>query len=192
MKQLSNAAFRHHTARDGFEVVFVTPLADGYRIDSHTAAIENGEGWVVHATIVIDRDFRARRATIRGQSKAAVREVVLETNGHGAWFVDGVAAPSLDGCLDVDLEASAFTNAFPVGRLGLAIGAEAAAPAAYVRALDLRVERLEQHYRRLSDSDGHSRYAYDSPAFDFRCDLTYDEHGVVVDYPGIATRVRPA
>jgi hypothetical protein len=40
----------------------------------------------------------------------------------------------LDGCLDADLESSAMTNAMPVRRLGLAVAARAAAPAAYFRA----------------------------------------------------------
>ena len=31
-------------------------------------------------------------------------------------------------------------------------------------------------------------YDYESPAFDFRCQLTYDESGLVLSYPGIAVR----
>ena len=57
--------------------------------------------------------------------------------------------------------------------------------AAYVRALDLSVERLEQHYVRL----GADRYHYASPAFGFECELAYDDAGLVLDYPGIAVRV---
>jgi hypothetical protein len=93
------------------------------------------------------------------------------------------------GCLDVDLEGSAFTNAFPVHRLGLNVGEQADAPAAYVRANDLRVERLEQSYARLPDDGDRSRYDYASPAFDFRAELVYDRFGLVLDYPGIAVRV---
>jgi hypothetical protein len=99
-----------------------------------------------------------------------------------------MAAPHLDGCLDVDLEASAMTNALPVHRLDLATGERAQAPAAYVRAPDLSVERLEQQYLRMSDRDGHQRYDYSAPAFDFSCQLVYDEAGLVLDYPGIAVR----
>jgi hypothetical protein len=45
----------------------------------------------------------------------------------------------------------AMTNALPVHRMALPIGARAAAPAAYVRAADSSVERLEQEYLRTSD-----------------------------------------
>jgi hypothetical protein len=98
-------------------------------------------------------------------------------------------APHLDGCLDVDLEASAFTNAFPVHRLGLEVGQRADAPAAYVRAPGLDVERLEQTYARLPDDGRGARYDYVSPAFGFRAELVYDRFGLVLDYPGIAVRV---
>ena len=32
------------------------------------------------------------------------------------------------------------------------------------------------------------RYRYRAPSFDFECELVYDESGLVLDYPGIATR----
>ena len=110
-------------------------------------------------------------------------------DGTGGWAIDGGPAPLVDGCLDVDVEGSACTNAFPMHRLGLEVGQQADAPAAYVRALDLTVERLEQSYARLEDDDGRRLYDYASPAFGYRAELVYDEFGFVLDYPGIAIRV---
>ena len=114
---------------------------------------------------------------------------MLEADGAGGWTVNGAPAPELAGCLDVDLEASSFTNAVPVHRLGLEVGQEAAAPAAYVRALDLSVERLEQRYVRRPDDGNCRRYDYTSPPFNFEAELVYDKSGLVIDYPGIAVRV---
>jgi hypothetical protein len=122
-------------------------------------------------------------------SASGAHELLLEGDGAGSWRVNGSPAHHLDGCLDVDLESSSLTNAFPVHRLGLEIGQAAEAPAAYVRALDLSVERLEQQYLRLEDDGSGERYHYTSPRFDFECELIYDEFGLVIDYPGIATRI---
>jgi hypothetical protein len=94
----------------------------------------------------------------------------------------------LDGCLDVDLEASAVTNALPVRRMGLPVAAAAAAPAAYVRAVGLAVERLEQTYVRTTDEATCQRYDCTAPAFGFGARLAYDQAGPVLDYPGIAVR----
>jgi hypothetical protein len=88
----------------------------------------------------------------------------------------------------VDLESSAVTNALPVHRMALPVGARAAAPAAYVRAADPSVERLEQEYLRTTDQGAHQRYDYSAPAFEFTCRLVYDESGLVLSYPGIAVR----
>ena len=124
-----------------------------------------------------------------GSRRSARDEVRLECDGAGEWHVDGNPAPALAGCLDVDLEASAFTNAFPVHRLALEVGEKAEAPAAYVRAWDLRIERLEQSYARLPDDGARSRYDYASPRFGYQSQLVYDKSGLVLDYPGLAVRV---
>lgn len=182
------AAWQHQGARSGFEVVTFQPLGGGWRIDGTTTAVEDGRPWAVEYRITLDATWTTRAARVTGRSASGARSTMLEADGAGHWRVDGEAAPQLDGCRDVDLESSAMTNALPVRRMGLAVGARADAPAAYVRALDLAVERLEQDYVRTPDEDTHQRYDYTAPAFAFSCRLRYDESGLVLDYPGIAVR----
>jgi hypothetical protein len=183
------AAWRHVGARDGFEVVFFAATGDGVRIDGHTTAVEDGEPFAVEFAIELDHRWHTRRGQVTGRSARGRRSVALEADGAGTWIVDGQPAPQLDGCLDLDLEASSLTNAFPVGRLRLSPGEAAQAPAAYVRALDLTVDRLEQRYRRTDAGTGRERYDYAAPSFDFACELVYDESGLVLEYPGLAERV---
>jgi uncharacterized protein len=90
----------------------------------------------------------------------------------------------------VDLEASALTNALPVRRMGLPVSGRAAAPAAYVRAAGLAVQRLEQTYVRITDEAACQRYDYAAPAFGFAARLVCDKSGLVPGYPGIAVRAR--
>jgi uncharacterized protein len=184
----ATAAWLHRGARSGFEVVYFQPGGDGSRIDGWTAAVEDGTTWVVEYAIEVDAAGATRSARIRGRSADGFRSALLEADGAGHWLVDGDAAPRLDGCLDVDLEASAMTNALPVRRIGLPVAARAAAPAAYVRAVGLAVERLEQTYVRAADEASWQRYDYAAPAFDFTGRLVYDQAGLVLDYPGIAVR----
>ena len=185
------AAWCHRDAADGFEVVFLDAGPDGgRRLTGHVAAVEDGVARAVRYEIEVDAAWRTRRARIRTRTLRATTDITVEADGEGRWRVDGAPAPALDGCLDVDLEASAVTNAFPVGRLGLAVGAAADAPAAYVRVLDPVVGRLEQRYERIADDGDRRRYRYTSPAFGFEAVLAYDPAGLVVDYPGIAIRVR--
>jgi hypothetical protein len=184
----ATAAWRHQGARDGFEVAYFQVLDRGWRVEGWTTAIEDGVTWAVVYSIDLDGTGATRGARIRGRSAAGFSSALLEADGAGRWLVDGGPAPHLDGCLDVDLESSAMTNALPVRRMGLAPGARAAAPAAYVRAVGLAVERLEQTYLRAPDEAARQRYDYAAPAFGFTCRLIYDESGLVLDYPGIAVR----
>ncbi len=184
----ATAAWQHRGARTGFEVAYFHSLGEGCRVAGWTTAIEDGSTWAVEYVIDLDGTGATRSARIRGRSVAGFTSTLLEAGGAGRWLVDGVPASHLDGCLDVDLESSALTNALPVRRMGLAPGARAAAPAAYVRAVGLGVERLEQTYLRVPDEAARQRYDYAAPAFDFACRLTYDKSGLVLDYPGIAVR----
>lgn len=182
------AAWQHRGLRSGFEVVYFSAAGDRCRMEGWTTAVEDGATWVVEYAIEVDAAGATRSAVIRGRSAAGSCTARLEADGNGRWLVDGQPAPGLDGCLDVDLESSALTNALPVRRMGLPVTAAAPAPAAYVRAVGLTVERLEQTYARIADEGACQRYDYAAPAFDFAARLVYDESGLVLDYPGIAVR----
>ena len=173
------AAWRFVDAVDGFEVVYAQP---GH-LRGHTSAVEDGQAYAVRYEIALDDRWRTREARVSSDTVAGPRKTVLISDGEGRWTVDGEPAPHLDGLIDIDIEASACTNTLPVHRLPLPLDEVTEAPAAYVRALDLSVMRLDQTYRRLDDR----RYDYTSEA-DFRAVLEYDAAGLIVDYPGIAVR----
>jgi hypothetical protein len=184
----ATACWEHRGARSGFEAAFFRAESGGWRVDGTTAAVEDGQPWVVTYALEVDAAWLTRHARVTARTPAGLHETMLDADGEGRWHVDGRLAADLDGCLDVDLESSALTNTLPVHRLQLAAGARAEAPAAYVRARDLSTVRLEQSYERLAGEA--QRYYYAAPAFDFTCTLAYDESGLVLDYPGIAVRAR--
>ncbi len=183
-----SAAWLHHDARSGFEVALFGEHADGVRVEGRVAACEDGVPWVVDYEIVVDAGLCTRSATVTTRDASGTCTTVLRADGRGSWTVDGAPAERLDGCLDVDLEASAFTNALPMRRLGLDVGQQADTPAAYVRVRDVTTERLHQRYTRVPDDGGGRRYRYEAPVFDFTCEIAYDECGLVTHYPGIARR----
>jgi uncharacterized protein len=184
----ATAAWRHLGARTGFEVLFLRHESDGYHLEGHATAVEAEEVWSIRYAITLESNWATRSAHVVGRSALGEHEVRLESDGTGGWRVDGKRMADLTGCFDVDLEASACTNALPVRRLALEVGQAADAPTVYVRTRDLRVERLEQSYSRLPNAGNRSRYDYAAPSFDFRAVLAYDEFGLVLEYPGVAVR----
>jgi uncharacterized protein len=184
-----SAAWRHVEARSGFEVVFFRAEVSGLRVEGRTVAVEDEQPWSVGFSVTLDRNWTTRAVRVCELARDGRRDVRLETDASGRWRVNGVEDAALDDCVDVDLGASAFTNTLPIRRLRIDHGDPVPAPAAYVRAPGLSIERLDQIYTRLPALDGLRRYAYTAPAFGFEAELIYDEHDLVLDYPGIATRV---
>jgi hypothetical protein len=90
-------------------------------------------------------------------------------------------AESLEGCLDVDIMATPFTNTLPIRRLELAPGESRRLKVAYVRLPELTVTAAEQTYTCLEKTDRLSRYRYQSGSF--QADLEVDPQGLVLEYP---------
>jgi hypothetical protein len=183
------AAWEHRDARTGFEVVVVERTRDGGHVfRGTTTAVESGVAWVVEYEIDVGADWHTRSARVSTRSATGVHSVALTAVGGLRWHVDGRHDPRVDGCPDVDLEASALTNTLPVHRLRLPVGHSAPAPAVYVRVPDSAVEVLPQTYHRLPDGPDGELYDYDSPTASFRGTLVFDRAGLALTYPGIAVR----
>ena len=143
-------------------------------------------GWLRQARPRLFQQLRYRIIEPSASRRDWQQTKLADFAGQVEWAEDlpRLPARSWDGVMF----ANELLDAFPVHRLGLGAGDRAPAPAAYVRARDLSVERLEQEYVRACDEGRHQRYDYAAPVFDFAARLVYDEAGLVLDYPGIALR----
>lgn len=185
------ATYVHEGVRTGFEVVcFREPTHDPGAtlvIEGGTSAIEDGRPWTVHYQITVDADWRTTRATAVAASLSGRHELTVDVS-DGRWWVDGTRRRDLDGCVDIDFEASVVTNTLAVHRIDLTSDAPVPVPAAFVRAGDLEVVRLEQTYRCSDLGTDRIVLDYTSTTFDFSCELIVDPSGLVVSYPGLGRR----
>ncbi|RZT16690.1 hypothetical protein EV649_4223 [Kribbella sp. VKM Ac-2569] len=180
------ASWTHSGARVGFEVLF----AGAGRLRGRTSAREGDSTWHVGYDITVGADWATESVHAVNSTSSGDLEVALTRFPDGRWTVNGEARPDLDGCRDVDFESSAVTNTLPVHRLPFVPGTAVDVPAAFVQADDLTVVRLEQRYTLTSSDERGHVFHYESATFDFECELTFDASGLVLDYPGIATRDR--
>ncbi|KJC65578.1 putative glycolipid-binding domain-containing protein [Agreia bicolorata] len=184
----AGASWTHTGVRAGFEVAFFEDLGTGHRLTGHTTARESSALWSVGYDVAVDHSWKTVAVHASSLTTAGECELALTRDFEGIWTVNGELRPELDGCFDVDFESSAVTNTLPLHRLDFIEGVGVDVPAAFVRADDLRVERLEQRYTLLEAGPEQIQFHYESSTFEFSCDLRYDRAGLVVDYPGIAIR----
>jgi hypothetical protein len=184
-----HAVWRHVGDPNGFECAFFRVEDDLLVVEGQTIALDDDDVWSVGYSIRIDDSWGMREARLAVRTARGVDVVGLERVGS-QWFVDGQHEPVLDGCLDLELEASACTKAFPLHRLKLPVGGRGDAPAVYVGAPELRLARLEQVYEHLDDRDGGSRYRYHAPQVSFETVIRFDASGLLDDFPMVAERVR--
>jgi hypothetical protein len=182
------ASWNHVGSRAGFEVAFLTDLDTGHRLTGSTTARESSALWSVGYDVTVDRSWRTVQVHASNLAATGKGELTLTRDAAGRWAVNGEPRPELDDCFDVDFESSAVTNTLPLHRLDFIEGVGVDVPAAFVRADDLRVERLEQRYTLIEAGPEHILFHYESSTFEFSCDLRYDGSGLVVEYPGIAIR----
>ena len=133
--------------------------------------------------VVVDQSFFSYRVVV--DEAWRTRSLRVEGFAGAERFTFSLDAPLPDGCVDVDLGFTPSTNTLPIRRLGLKVGEEAKVSAAWLRYPQLKLERLDQTYRR----SGERTWQYTS-ATGFTGMLVVDEHGLVRTYEGGWVEVR--
>jgi hypothetical protein len=93
--------------------------------------------------------------------------------------------PEFDGCLDIDISATPFTNSLPIRRLHLQPGQAEEIRVLFIDVPTLEIEHADQRYTGLADG----AVRFESLGTDFVRELAIDPDGLVVTYPGLFTRV---
>lgn len=139
-----------------------------------------------------NRQWRTREVRLEYLGAHSVHVI---TDGEGHWF-DMLAGrqhiPQLEGCLDIDIGVTPFTNSLPIMRLALAEGVSRKIRVAYVP-LPSQIEGgrwlpwpANQRYTCLKML---ALSRYEGMRRNFSADLPVDGHGLVCDYPGAFRRL---
>lgn len=169
---------------DGLDHVTIEATQD--RIVARGAVIgaRGGVPYAVHYRIDCALDWGVREVAL---GAADGRGLHLLTDGHGRW-AGGTGEPiaALDGCLDVDLAGTPFTNTLPIRRLGWAAGERRELRMAYVPFDTFEPIVDGQIYVCLEPG---RRFHYQAADRSFEAELTVDQDGLVTDYPSLFARV---
>jgi hypothetical protein len=154
--------------------------------------IEEGEPFRLHYKIKWGGDWRVRKLALEAHTMKGLRERILKSDGRGHWRDEqGEVLPELDGCIDIDISVTPFTNTFPVRRLDLKPNQSSEIRVLYVAAPGLAVKPVTQRYTCRERTAGRHRVTYEGFPSGFSADLELDADGLVLDYPELFRRVAP-
>ena len=173
----------------GLEAMHVSADDTGVRARGVAIGLEDGRPYTIRYELRCDRGWRARTLDAWTLTEPGV-SLALSSDGRGRWTgPDGTHRAALDGCVDVDLPSTVFTNTLPIRRLGLAPGRSDEISVVYVAVPELTVSVARQRYTCLAWGPEGGRYRFESLGSDFTAEITLDADGLVVEYPHIARRV---
>ncbi|WP_143310949.1 putative glycolipid-binding domain-containing protein [Chitinophaga vietnamensis] len=139
----------------------------------------------IHYEVEIAPNWHTSSFLIRSSGPAA-RELKLTSDLGGHWFdKDNNYIAAFDGCIDIDISLTPFTNTLPVQRLqALPNDGEAMIDVIYILLPEFELQKTQQRYTRLRADT----WRYDNVTTPFTADLTFDEYGIMKDYPGLLQR----
>jgi hypothetical protein len=150
--------------------------------------LEAGRPFRIGYEVRCDRHWRVREVRV---ATPDLERPILEllADGEGHWKRGGgEPVPELDGCIDVDISATPFTNTLPIRRLGLEPGESEVLAVTYIRIPESLVGPERQRYGCLEAQAGGWLYRFEALPSGFTAELPVDAEGLVIDYPGLFRR----
>ncbi len=146
----------------------------------------NYEGLVfsVQYSVSINPAWETLKAEIKSVINGKERICIAAGNGKGSWLLNGKPEPLFDGCIDIDIPLTPFTNTLPIRRLKMADRQRQLIKVLYLDVLAQTETALTQQYQRLSGYE----YHYQNVPNDFEAVIAVDENGFVVNYPVLFKR----
>jgi uncharacterized protein len=169
---------------DGLQHLHLHPDRDRIVADAVVVGGAGGTAYGVRYRLVLDSHWVTRSVDIETTDG---RLFHVRSDGAGHWLdADGHPLSQFDGCIDVDLEGSPFTNTLPIRRMK--IGPKSGA--VEMKMLYIPFDTFnpfvdEQRYSCTKPR----HYHYEAVDGSFTADLTVDDDGLVVDYPPLFRRV---
>ena len=170
------------------ENCLVNITATGAEIVSTIIGMHDEKIYKVDYQIGINSDWEMRFAEIKSRHSDQQQLIKLENDGNGNWLQNGKPADAFNGCTEIDIPLTPFTNTLPINRLKLAEGTSQLIDVIYIDLAEQQIKRVQQKYTRLS----RLTYRYENVPNDFEATIEVDNWGFVVDYPLLFTRIAAA
>ena len=133
--------------------------------------------------LALDSSWRVKQFSVHLTDS---RWLIATSRQPGHWLDgDGRRLKEFNGCVDVDLACTPFTNSLPIRRLAWQPGTARDLDMLYVDFPGLEARRERQRYTCLAPG----RFRYEALGWGFAADITIDADGLVANYPGLFKRL---
>lgn len=157
---------------------------DGYEITSSIVGSYQDRLYRVEYAIYTNGHWQTTFFQLKILLDGKPQIISYRSDGRGNWEKYGASVPAFDGCTDIDISLTPFTNTLPVRRLQLAIGDRQIIKVLYLDILAGEIKPVQQQYERLSPNS----YRYQNVPNDYEAVIEVDDDGLVTDYPGLFMR----
>ncbi|WP_250453451.1 putative glycolipid-binding domain-containing protein [Caballeronia sp. ATUFL_M2_KS44] len=179
----------------GLEHLVLDTRADGIVIESAVVGENDGEAFGLMYRIECNMQWEVTRLAVRlaGGIALDLRRSDRSDDNEGAPHVwtdaEGTPQEMLNGCIDVDIMATPFTNTLPIRRLQLQPGERRVIRVVYVSVPSMTVSAVDQAYTCIAREKAHWRYRFEGLDTGFEAEITTDDDGFVTDYPSLFRRI---
>ena len=157
----------------------------GSEISSVVIGVVEHKIFTLEYNLKINPHWETEQVEIKTTIEGLAKSFIFKSDGKGNWQQNGHILEQFDGCIDIDIPLTPFTNTLPIKRLRLEIGQAQVIKVVYLDLLRNNIKPVTQKYARLSDRE----YKYQNVPNDFEAIITVDESGFVLDYPSLFERI---
>lgn len=134
----------------------------------------------IRYSIDIDKNWYLRKVNIKSLLDDS-KSLCLYSDTLGNWKTEsGQTIDELQGCYDVDISLTPFTNSFPVKRLGDGLRHRTHLSVVYIDLSQWAFNKASQFYTKKSDNT----YLYEGVFRNFSANLLFDDLGFISEYLG--------
>ena len=162
---------------------------EGVSADGLIIHLDQAGSFRLRYRIDCDSAWQARKLELSRLDESA-NTLVMHSDGKGHWTNNqGESISRLNGCRDIDIHYSPFTNTLAIRRLALRQGETGKIDVAFINVPDMKVSAVQQRYTLLKNTPEGGLYRYESLASGFTTELPVDSDGLVIDYPKFFRRI---
>ncbi|MGN8055392.1 putative glycolipid-binding domain-containing protein [Pedobacter sp. 22163] len=156
----------------------LTETDNGVAITSIITGQVNNQAIKISYKILTDTLWATYFVEINVISGRNEKTLLLEKKG-AYWLVNNTIDHRFDGCVDIDISLTPFTNTLPIRRLVFNGQLSNRIEVIYIDIIADMIIPVRQYYTKISDSV----YLYEDEKSTFKAELKTDSYGLVIEYP---------